>query len=301
MPIEPITYIDRLNGQLCKEEVYYDSLLRLMYGDCLASRFLGFPLRAFVSRCDIFSKLVGWYQSQPWTRRNIQPFVTRYGIDAAEFVLPVEAFSSFNDFFVRELKAEARPIAPGQQRAVIPADGRFYFYPDVSQAGPLDIKGKRFDLASLLGDAALAQRYRRASVVLGRLCPTDYHRFHFPVDCTPGDSRLMNGYLYSVNPWAVRQNISILWQNKRVVTPLHAPAFGDVLCVEIGATSVGTIVQTYSAHQQQIKGQEKGYFSFGGSALALIFPEGSIQFDRDLLQATERGLEMRCLMGQSMG
>jgi phosphatidylserine decarboxylase len=298
---DSITYVDRVSGELCQEQLYCGAMIRLMYGEGFLSRVIGGPLRCAASRCDIVSKLVGWYQKQPWTRKQILPFIEEHGIDVSEFASPVDAFTSFADFFVRTLKPEARPIASGDMCAVIPADGRYYFYDDVSRSGPVDIKGTRFDLVSLLQDEALAQKYQRASMVLARLCPSDYHRFHFPVACVPSESRLINGYLYSVNPIAVRKNLATFWQNKRVITTLQSPTFGDVLCMEIGATSVGTIVQTYSPSRNYAKGQEKGYFAFGGSAMVLLFPEGSVQFDTDLLQATERQLEIRCLMGQSLG
>ena len=138
-------------------------------------------------------------------------------------------------------------------------------------------------------------------MVLARLCPTDYHRFHFPCDCLPGQTKLINGWLYSVNPLAVKKNIQILTQNKRTLCLLDTPLFGSVAYMEIGATSVGSIQETYVVDRFQVKGAEKGYFEFGGSALILLFPKNTIQFDSDLLAATEQGLEMRCLLGQSMG
>jgi phosphatidylserine decarboxylase len=77
------------------------------------------------------------------------------------------------------------------------------------------------------------------------------------------------GRLFSVNPVALRKCLSILWENKRAVTELDTEAFGTVLCVEVGATCVGTIHQTYTPNQKVGKGSEKGYFSFGGSCLVI--------------------------------
>ena len=100
---------------------------------------------------------------------------------------------------------------------------------------------------------------------------------------------------------AVKQNIQIFVQNKRTLCELQTAAFGRVQYMEIGATSVGSIQETYIPYQRQPKGAEKGYFEFGGSALILLFPKNSIEFDQDLLQATKDGFEIRCLLGQSMG
>ena len=82
---------------------------------------------------------------------------------------------------------------------------------------------------------------------------------------------------------------------------MNSKDFGKVLFLEIGATFVGAIHQTYTPNKPHQKGDEKGYFSFGGSSLILLFQKGKIQFDPDLLHATSQGVEIKCLMGQSMG
>ncbi len=299
MVADAIRYIDRTTGQECIEKVYGDFFVRLLYGQGTYSSWMTEPLQRLACRNPAFSRLMGWYQNLSCTRKCIAPFTKAYAIDTTEFLKPLEAFTSFNDFFYRELKPEARPIA--SHAAIMPTDGRYYFYNDISKATPFDVKGSQFDLGKFLHDDALAARYQNASMVLGRLCPSDYHRFHFPIDCVPSESTLINGYLYSVNPLAIRKNAAIFWQNKRILTTLASDVFGEVLCVEIGATSVGTITQTFTPNQTYAKGAEKGYFSFGGSAIALLFPSSSIRFDNGLLDATARKMEIRCLLGQSMG
>jgi phosphatidylserine decarboxylase len=213
----------------------------------------------------------------------------------------VESFNSFNDFFIRKLKPEARPIAEGDLISILPADARYLFYQDLSQLDGFLVKGQRFCLKELLQDEALAGRYEGGSMVLARLCPTDYHRFHFPVDCIPGEPKLINGYLYSVNPIALKQNIDIFTMNKRVVTELETQHFGTIQFIEVGATNVGSINQTFTPHSPCYKGSEKGYFSFGASSLVLLFEPGCIVFDNDLIEATLHNIEMLGLMGQSMG
>ena len=137
--------------------------------------------------------------------------------------------------------------------------------------------------------------------MIARLCPTDYHRFHFSFNCIPDAPRLINGPLYSVNPIALKRNIQILSENKRVITVLNTKNFGSVLSVEVGATYVGSINQTFAPREHYAKGDEKGYFSFGGSTLVLLFEPGRIQFDQDLIDASKRKIEVRGLFGQSLG
>lgn len=294
-------YIDRQTGQKSIEKVYKEEALRLLYGDSWLSAFLRSWLLPAVTKWPLFSTLYGHLQKRSSSQRKIQPFIRTYDVDATEFLEPIHSFRSFNDFFIRRLKTQARPIAPGANTAIIPADGRYYFYANIEECDGFLVKGQKFDLKELLGQTSLAKAYQDGSMVLARLCPSDYHRFHFPCDCLAGPTTLINGWLFSVNPLAVKRNIHIFTQNKRALCELQTSTFGRVLYLEIGATNVGSIQETYTPNQWQSKGVEKGYFEFGGSALILLFEKGAIQFDADLLAATAQGLEIRCLMGQSMG
>ena len=134
-----------------------------------------------------------------------------------------------------------------------------------------------------------------------RLAPPDYHRFHFPFNCLPLPSSQIDGTLYSVNPIALKKDINILTKNKRERTQLNSKFFGQVQYIEIGATHVGTIHQTFIPNEAYAKGDEKGYFSFGGSCIVLLFEPHSIQFDQDLVEASQKNIETRCLMGQPLG
>ena len=299
--MHPIRYIDRTTGDEQVEKVFGAWAIALLYGDGIASTVIGTPLRYLCACTTLLSRLYGLWQKQRWTRRRIAPFVKAYDIDATEFASAIDEFPSFNDFFIRKLNSTARPIATGGTTAIIPADGRYWLYQDIAAAASFPIKGKKFDLMSLLRDSTLAERYRGGSAVIARLCPSDYHRFHFTVDGVPGPSRLINGFLYSVNPIAIRKKGNILNENRRVLTEIDSDNFGNVLVVEVGATNVGSIRQTYSPGQHYRKGDEKGYFEFGGSALLLLFQKGRITFDSDLIALSRHGLEIRCLMGQQLG
>lgn len=296
-----IFYIDRQTGEKLREKVYKGKAIELLYGKSWLSRLIRPWFLPLLTKWPFFSSLYGHLQKHSSSMGKIRPFIQAFGVDKSEFLEPVSHFRSFNDFFIRKLKPEARPIDPDPAVAVIPADGRYYFYQNIETCDGFIVKGEKFDLKTLLGDSGLAQRYQEGSMVMARLCPTDYHRFHFPCDCTPGPTRFINGRLYSVNPLAIKQNIHIFTQNKRTICTLDSKTFGKVLYLEIGATSVGSIQETYSPGKFQTKGAEKGYFEFGGSALILLFAKDAIQFDQDLLAATQEGFEIRCLLGQSMG
>ena len=229
------------------------------------------------------------------------PFIVDYNLDVDEFAKKPFSFKSFNEFFYRALKPGARPIAPGDQVAVLPADGRHLAFQNFDGAEGFYAKGQRFDLKSFLGDEGLAQEFAGGSLLISRLCPVDYHRFHFPVGGLAGEARLINGFLYSVSPIALRSNLAYLWENKRMVTLVESPVFGRVAVCEIGATMVGSIVQTYLSGRPVAKGEEKGLFKFGGSCVVTIFQPGKIRFDSDLVQQTAAGLEVYARMGESLG
>lgn len=299
--MDSIYYIDRQSGKKEKEEVYGARALKLLYGNDFISRWLGPLLLHSLVKYPFFSALYGKWQTSPRSKKKVKPFIKNFQIDASEFMEDESQFQSFNDFFIRKLKPEARPIAPGKDIAIIPADGRYLFYQNISQADGFVVKGEKFNLASLLDDQALAEHYEQGTMVMARLCPTDYHRYHFPCDCIPGKTQTINGWLYSVNPVALKKDIEIFTKNKRTLCKLETESFGTVLFLEIGATNVGSIHETYQPLVPQKKGAEKGFFSFGASSLILLFEPHKIQLDQDLISATQQGFEIRCLMGQSMG
>ena len=294
--MDQIYYFDRYHGELRREKVYGDQALRWTY-ETKAGKF---ALHTLVKRI-WFSRWYGWKMNRPATRAKIAPFIEDYDLDSDEFLRRPDEFANFNEFFFRELKPEARPIDSRPSVVVFPADGRHLCVPDLSACEGLFVKGQMFDLASLLDDDELARRYAGGSLLLSRLCPVDYHRFHFPFSGVPGPTRLINGPLYSVNPIALCQNINILATNKRTLTELETESLGTVLQLEIGATCVGGIEQTYDARSMVEKGDEKGYFRFGGSSTITIFEPGRVVFDNDLIKQSSQQTELYARMGDSMG
>lgn len=293
---EEIVYYDRYRDELCCEKIYGDKSLRWTYGTPAGK----LALHVLVKRA-MFSRWYGWSMDRASTRKKIEPFIETYGLDASEFAHRPDEFKNFNEFFFRRLKPEARPIDTRSNSVVFPADGRHLCVPNLSDCDGLFVKGEMFDLETLVGDQSLARRYERGSLLLSRLCPTDYHRFHFPVSGVPGMARLINGPLYSVNPIALCQNIQILATNKRVFTELVTESCGTVLLMEIGATCVGGICQTYEAGADVSKGDEKGYFRFGGSSTIIIFEPDRVVFDNDLIQQSSQHRELYARVGDAMG
>ncbi|MEZ5385325.1 MAG: phosphatidylserine decarboxylase [Prosthecobacter sp.] len=292
MPAKPITFFNRLTQRIETEAVYGEGFLRFAY----ENPFGGIPLHSLVKRA-AFSNWYGRRMDAPASRSKIAPFLQTYDVDTGEFADAPDSFRTFNEFFYRKLRPQARPISAGESEVVFPADGRHLVLPDIAACGDFFIKGIRFDLAALLDDAQLAQRFAHGGMLISRLCPVDYHRFHFPFAGVPGAARRINGPLYSVSPIALRKRPSILWENKREITVLKTPQLGDLLLLEVGATCVGSIVQTFTPDSLVAKGDEKGYFRFGGSCFITIFEPGKIRFSDDLIENSKAGREVYARMG----
>jgi phosphatidylserine decarboxylase len=296
-----IIYWDRKTKREEKEKVYGQFFLELLYGDGLLARCFSFFLLPLFSRIPILSKWYGAFQDSSLSKCKVKPFIASYDVDSSEFLDSVDSYPSFNAFFIRKLKPSSRPILEGSHVAVLPADARYLVFPNIDQADGFWIKGKKFSLEALLQNHELANRYAQGSMVIARLCPVDYHRFHFPFECIPGEVKRINGPLFSVNPIALKRNIEILSENKRTITELQTKEFGRVLYIEVGATYVGSIHQTFTPGKSCAKGEEKGYFAFGGSCLILLFEPNRIVFDQDLLANSAKTIEVRGFFGQSLG
>ncbi len=293
---EPVRFFNRYTNRIETEAIYGERPLRLAYETAI-----GRGLLELLVKRPVFSRWYGRRMDRPASRSGILPFIQTYALDASEFADPPESFRTFNEFFYRRLKPDARPIVAGADKVVFPADGRHLGFQDVSRCDGVFVKGQRFDLASLLGDAALAERFSAGTLILSRLCPVDYHRFHFTASGVPGQPRLLNGPLYSVSPIALRRRLAYLWENKRVLTLLETERFGTVALLEIGATNVGSIRQTFTAGQPVAKGEEKGFFAFGGSSTITLFASGKVRLSEDLLRHSAAQCELYARMGDACG
>jgi phosphatidylserine decarboxylase len=241
--------------------------------------------------------------SNPASVKDIDHFIEFHNLNREEMLDPAESFANFNEFFYRKLKPSARPIAsPDDPKiAVSPADSRLNVFVTIEEAQKVWIKGQHFNLASLLQDVDLAKHYEGGSLVIARLAPQDYHRFHSPVNGTIRSFTPIDGTYFTVNPVAVKTSMDVYTENKRVVCPIETDEFGLVTFVAIGATMVGTITFTTKVGDKVKKGDEHGFFAFGGSTVLLLFPPNSIEFDKDLVVNSANALETLVKVGTSIG
>lgn len=294
-----IRYFNRYTGSFEKETVYGEKFLKWAYENPL-----GRLTTELIVKRAVFSRWYGWRMNRSVSQKKIDDFIEQYGVDESEFLESKSSFKHFNDFFYRKLKAECRPIVGGIEKLAFPADGRHLGFQDESKIDGVFVKGQKFDLNGLLESEALADKFRGGSLVLSRLCPVDYHRYHFPCSGRVRSEVMLprkgSGVLYSVNPVALAKDLSIFWKNKRMLTLLETSKFGQVAILEIGATCVGSIVSTSAVGSWVEKGEEKGYFCFGGSSVICIFEKDRIQLASDLVENSRNRIETYARMGDEM-
>ncbi|MHC4942595.1 MAG: phosphatidylserine decarboxylase [Planctomycetota bacterium] len=294
---KPIMVYNRETGSLESEIVLGEGWIRLLYENRLGGLVANILLKRRA-----FSRLYGRLQDRSASAAKIRRFAADLGIDLSEAEKPVEDYQCFNDFFSRALKKEARPIDHSPGIVISPCDARLLVLPDLDMKAPIRVKGGCFDLAALLDDAALAEEYHGGTLFLYRLCPVDYHRFHFPERCVPGFPTALNGDLHSVNPIALAAGMKILDANLRHRTLLDTDSgLGRVAMVEIGAMCVGSVKQTFVPNVPAERGDEKGMFRFGGSTVAVLYMPGKVEADQDILEQSGRDLETLVKLGMTVG
>lgn len=296
MSAQPVRYFNRRTLRLETEQIFGERWLRLAYENPV-----GRSLVWLLARRAVFSKWYGRKMNRRESALQIIPFIAKYDLNVDEFAKSPFDYKTFNEFFYRALRPDARPITPGDDVAVFPADGRHLGFANVDAADGFYVKGATFTLAELFGSEEAARPFAGGAMLISRLCPVDYHRFHFPVAGTAGETRPIGGWLYSVSPIALRHNLRYLVENKRTVTLVESPRFGTVAIIEVGATNVGSIQQTFTPGQGVAKGAEKGFFAFGGSCVITVFQAGRIRFDADLLAQSAQHIELYARMGDQLG
>jgi phosphatidylserine decarboxylase len=296
--VKEIYYYDREKKVMCRENVMGDAFIKWAY-----HALSGKLCHIFLYRLSLFSRLLGWYFDTGHSKRKITAAVKDLGIETSEFLLktgesdPVRQYRSFNDFFYRHLKPEVRPFSDDTDEICCPADGRVLVYPNADKTTAISVKGCETRLSELFEEDITV--FTGCDVAVIRLCPADYHRFHFPCAGELTSQRHLKGQYHSVNPVALNAVDDVFILNKRDTAIIKSDNFGLVGYVEVGAFGVGGIVQTYSGRRVS-KMQEKGYFKFGGSTVVLVFEGGKVSFCNDLLEKSREGVETLVKVGQPL-
>lgn len=292
-----IKVVNREDGKIFSERVYGETAMKIFYGSKLGAKLTDIFL---TNR--ILSKLYGFYNDSFLSKRKIPDFISKLKINTHEILKEKSDFQSFNDFFARKLKTKDRPIDKNTDSFISPSDGRLLVFENIKKETISYVKWSPIKLFDLFNNnKELAHRYKDGSCGILRLCPSDYHRFHFPISGKALKTHHIKGLLHSVSPYALERNIPVFCLNKRTLCDVETENYGKVLLMEVGAMFVGSIVQTYKTQSFVNKGDEKGYFKFGGSTCIFFTEKSVLKFDDDLVENSKRGLETLVKFGTKIG
>ncbi|KAE8540401.1 phosphatidylserine decarboxylase [Cryptococcus gattii VGV] len=256
-------------------------------------------------------------QTGPDVEEHIKSFIKTYDLPLDELLVKdLSQYPTFNSFFSRRLLPTARPITSvgDPTITVSAADCRLTVYQTVDQAKEFWIKGQQFTLPNLLiGNDVADTRFKAiqednaAALAIHRLAPQDYHRFHSPVEGVIGAIKDIDGELYTVNPQAINENLNVFTMNKRSVMLIHANLGSGresvpIAFVAIGAMLVGSIGWSKKPGDKVCKGEELGWFQYGGSTTITVFPKSAgVEFDSDLVENSKKKMETLVRVGMEIG
>ena len=289
--IPPIRYIQRDTKEIKIEKVLAKSGLEWLYYDPMGK----LALNAIIKR-KFISRYYGKRMDLPSSVKKIMPYINTLRLEKPK---DISKYHSFNEFFYRDIPNIEKRIDRDSLVIISPSDGKILAFDRLEDRKNIFIKGVNFSLREFIKNDSIYNIFKNGKLMIIRLTPADYHKFYFPYQSKIVKSYKIDGDLYSVSPFALRKKIKIFTQNKREATLLYNKKIGNYLIVEVGATFIGSIIQTF--HKIFVKkGEEKGYFKFGGSSIVLIFEKDKIKIDNDLLKNTENNYETSILMGEKI-
>jgi phosphatidylserine decarboxylase len=242
--------------------------------------------------------LLSAYQNTRLSARKIKPFIEKHNIDMSEF--EPGPYRTYAAFFERPFRAGVRkfPSSPSSMGAF--AEARYFAWDTLQPHQVFPIKGHSLAAEHLLGSAESAIPFEGGPVILARLAPVDYHHLHYPDDGITLENCRLGKRLWTVNPNSLQNQPDILFRNERKVQILQTKNFGRLGFVEIGALSVGRIVQIHPLDRPFMRGEQKSVFRFGGSAVVVFGQRGAWRPSDDLLKNTSEGIETRVRLGDEI-
>lgn len=286
-----IKYFNREKDRVEVEKVYGESAIKWLYDSTLgrwAASLLVLPW---------LSKLYGRLQDMRWSRKKIQPFIEDFEIPMDEFV--EEDYQSFNEFFIRKFKPGMRPF--DERPTMMPAfcEARYFGHEKIDENTTIPVKGAYLLAKDLVANEKWSSFFNEGPFLVARLCPVDYHCFHFPDSGKVLDTYRVPGILHSVNPLALEKRPDIFIVNERQVSILETEHFGKLAYIEVGAICVGKIHQTYAGPEFE-RGDQKGHFLFGGSTVIVLGEKGKWSPCEDILENTKNSQEVYSKLGQEL-
>lgn len=281
-------YYDRKNGNYIEVKESGQKALNFLYKNAFGRMVLKLAINPTIS------KIYGIYNNSSLSTRKIDDFIASNGIDMKDF--EKRKFTSFNDFFTRKLADGARQVCMEKESFVSPCDSKLLAY-RITDDLMVDIKGSTYNLAELTGNRVDTSSFKGGWCLIFRLCVDDYHRYIYLDEGKLTDTYEIQGKLHTVR--SISSDYRIYKENARTVSILETENFGEVIQIEVGAMFIGKI--TNNNKRVFKRGDEKGYFEYGGSTIAVLVQDKKISLAEDILENSKKDIECIVKCGEAIG
>lgn len=241
------------------------------------------------------SKICGRFLDSGASKPLAKRYIRKYHVNTGDFY--GAPYRTFNSCFTRKIREDRRPIEAEESALISPCDGFLSAY-HVDRGTVLPIKQSSYTLRSLLENEDLAEKYEDGTCLVFRLNVDNYHRYCYVDDGVKGGNVFIRGCLHSVRPVAL-ERYPVFVRNSREYTVIDTEHFGTMVQMEVGAMLVGRI-RNYHAAYTPHRGEEKGFFEYGGSTIILLFTKGTVEVDEQLFQDTEKHIERPVRLGEAV-
>lgn len=242
-----------------------------------------------------FTKLGELYMNSRLSKLKIKRFIKKNNIDMNEY--KETEYKNFDEFFIRDIELKNRPLLLEENLLVSPCDSKLSIY-KIDSSTNISIKNSFYTISELLQDDSLAQKYKDGYCLVFRLCVDDYHHYYYIDDGKIISRKKINGRFNTVRPIALK-HAKVFSENTREYCVIDSKNFGNIIQMEVGALMVGKICNL--PKDSFSRGDEKGYFRFGGSTVVLLFEHDKIVFDDDILDKVDKDIEIKVKLFDVIG
>ena len=280
---------DRQNKKIVEENQYKEEVLNFLYNNLFGRILLKMW---FIT--PIYSKIIAKRKNSKKSIKEIEPFIIKNNIKIDEF--EDKKYISFNDFFIRKYKKENMHINKEKNTLISPAESKLLVY-NIEKDLKVKIKGSIYSLFEIVKDNEIEKEFIDGKILIFRLGVNDYHRYISIDDGRLIKTNKIKGKLHTVS--SISDKYKIYKENAREVNYLECSNLGKIIQIEVGAMQVGKIVNLKK--DKFTKGEEKGYFEYGGSTIVVIIKKDKIEIDQDILENSKNGIETKIKIGEKIG
>lgn len=275
------------------KEYYYEKANKLLI--ILYQTIIGRILLKIIFTRVWFTKLMSNLTKSRISKYKIKSFIKNNNIDMSEY--ECQEYHSFEEFFVRKIKPKKREIDLNKNALISVCDAKLSVY-KINENLELLIKNSIYTVKELIQDDCLTKYYENGTCLVFRLTKDDYHHYSYFDNGKLVKNKKIKGSLHTVMPLS-QKKYKIFGRNFREYDLLKTVNFGDVIYMEVGALMISKI-NNYNK-TTFIKGEQKGYFSFGASTIILLFKENTIKIDDDILLENQKNIEVKVKLGEKIG